>query len=54
MSELGINISKNSGNLIEDQKVLNDSLTDIEKVQSFQKKAMNFFKVDVSVLEKQK
>lgn len=54
MSELGINISKNSGNLIEDQKVLNDSLTDIEKAQTFQKKAMDFFKVDVSVLEKQK
>lgn len=54
MSELGINISRNSGGLAEEQTLLNDSLTDIEKVQTFQKKAMIFFKVDASLLEKQK
>lgn len=54
MAELGINISRNSLLLSTDEKIMKESLEDIAKVQSYQKKALDFFKVDKSALEAQK
>lgn len=54
MAELGINISRNSLLLSTDEKILKASLEDVKKVQEYQKKALEFFKVDKSVLEAQK
>lgn len=54
MAELGINVSRNSTTMLTDEVILTESLTDLEKVQTYQKKALDFFKIDASALEAQK
>ncbi|NKC68430.1 hypothetical protein [Vagococcus fluvialis] len=54
MSELGLNISHNSVNLFTDESIINESLLDLKKVQFYQKKVLEFFKIDSSALEAKK
>ena len=54
MAELGINVSRNSASLISNPDILKESLEDINKIQSYQKKALIFYKVDVPSLESEK
>jgi len=54
MSELGINISRNSTLLLSEDDVLEEALADVKKIQLYQKKVLDFYKVNTSALEAQK
>ena len=54
MAELGINVSRHSAALPTDAAIREQTLTDIEKVKTYQKKALDFFKIDAAALEAQK
>ncbi|NKC68421.1 hypothetical protein [Vagococcus fluvialis] len=54
MAELGLNISRKSINLFTDEGNVDECLSDLEKVQIYQRKTLDFFKIDSSALEAKK
>lgn len=54
MSELGINVSRQSSQLFSDTEVVSELLKDTDKVLGYQRKALTFFKIDESMLQAEK
>lgn len=54
LSELGINLSRQSSTLLTNAEGVADLLKDVEKAGSYQRKAFKFYKVDESALQAEK
>lgn len=54
LAELGINVSKQLAQMYEDPTIASEILTDFDKVKRYQKKAIDFYKINESLLEAQK
>lgn len=54
LSELGINLSRQSATLLTNAESVADLLKDVEKATTYQRKALKFYKVDESALQAEK